>query len=291
MARDTEKIIADIKKKLESGELNIDGNGFSNVVDFKAHEAEAETAYDYLEKAEEADSDTQAVKYAKKALELDPTLLDAEYIIASARAKDMSDLQKRLEKVLKKGEQLLLQQGISPDTDAGEYYMLFETRPYMRVYKAYLDILVDQTKYLKAIDVAGKIISLNENDNMGVRFILMALYAAMGKKEEAEALYSRYEEASAQMLLPMVALYYKLDDSLHAKNYLKTLCGAIPDTRTALRMLNENTVDLEEVIMQPYYEPFTVEEIFLAYAENLPLYAPMQDFLNWAIKNCPKSSK
>lgn len=58
----------------------------------------------YLEKAQIAASPASAVKFAKKALELDPTLIEAELLIAIHQAKDSAQMQSALEGLLKKEE-------------------------------------------------------------------------------------------------------------------------------------------------------------------------------------------
>ncbi|HHW94663.1 MAG TPA: hypothetical protein GX736_01885 [Mogibacterium sp.] len=127
--------------------------------------------------AENALSDKEAIHYAKKALKLDPYLLDAESIIAHEKSDNPEDLRKKLKQIIKKGEKQLLEKGISPENDEGSYYGLLETRPYMRVRKEYLEILILQGKFRLAIIEAEELLKLNDNDNLGIRYILMALYA------------------------------------------------------------------------------------------------------------------
>lgn len=57
----------------------------------------------------------EAIRYAQKALKLDPYCLDAELIIAQAKSNDMEELKKNMEKVIRKGEEQLAQRNISKE--------------------------------------------------------------------------------------------------------------------------------------------------------------------------------
>ena len=82
-------------------------------------------AYDFLEKAEMADSTAEALKYARKALSLDEYCLDADVMIAELQSKDAWDYQKKLEKVIDKGAEQLKERDISFDK-----YMCFKSSRY-----------------------------------------------------------------------------------------------------------------------------------------------------------------
>ena len=57
-----------------------------------ASEKEAEDAYDYLELSDAAPNKKQALKYAKKALELEPDNIDAQIAIADLTANTAESL-------------------------------------------------------------------------------------------------------------------------------------------------------------------------------------------------------
>ena len=86
-------------------------------------------AYDFLEKAQEADSNSKAIQFAQKALELDPTLTDAKLLILLRQTKDAAALQGGIEVLLKEEEAFLREMDITEKKDAGEYYLIFETCP------------------------------------------------------------------------------------------------------------------------------------------------------------------
>ena len=219
MSRETEKVLRELHKVMEEREFanEAEANEFLNqfMQEYNANIGKKTTpdVYDYLEMAEEAFDAKEAIRYAKKALKLDPYCLDAEMIIAKAKSEDMEALKKNMEKVICKGEEQLVQRNISKEENAGIFYGIFETRPYMRARKEYLDLLIEQGRYRHAIREAEELIRLNENDNLGIRYRLMALYSYFEDSDSANALLTKYPEESAFMLLPVIALYYKMENN------------------------------------------------------------------------------
>jgi tetratricopeptide (TPR) repeat protein len=51
----------------------------------------------------------------------------------------------------------------------GNFWMVFETRPFMRCLNSYTDCLIEMKKYHEAISIYEELIKLNPNDNQGVR--------------------------------------------------------------------------------------------------------------------------
>ncbi len=296
MSRETERFFREFQKyadtqHIESEEdLQAALDAFTAMQNTEtARETEEPDAYDYLDLAYDATSKKKTEEYARKALELDPDLLDAEYLLTSLHAKVTGSYQAELEALLKKGEAQLQDKGITRKSDAGEYYALHETRPYLRVYKAYIDLLIAEGKLCKAVEACKDILYLNEGDNMGVRYTLMVLYAMLEDRESAEALYQNYPEESGFMLLPLIALYYRLEDKAKATEWLNVLTGRVKGVKKALKdLLRMDEYDFVRLSHIPHYSPFTTEELQLAYAGYGYLYGTMPDFVPWMIAGLPQ---
>ena len=71
------------------------------------------------------------------------------------------------------------EEGYFAEENIGSFYMIHETRPYIRALGTYMDDLIGLGKFRAAIRAGLNIIRLNENDNLGIRYDLMALYAFM----------------------------------------------------------------------------------------------------------------
>lgn len=238
-------------------------------------------AFDYLEMAENASSSSAAIRYAQKALELDPNCLEADLIIAEAKSRSFKEFQKKLEKLIEKGEKQLSEQGISKEKDAGIFYGMHKTRPYMRVRREYFSVLREQGKISLAISEAEELIRLNTNDNMGIRYTLMALYAYFEDEKRAETLYNDYADDSAFMLLPLIALYYKKGKDKKMKSNIRKLKKKNPNVLEALSLLLDVEAEdkLEEIKYSSGYRPFSEEEVVLAVIDMSFLYRQIPEFI------------
>jgi tetratricopeptide (TPR) repeat protein len=80
----------------------------------------------------------------------------------------------------------------------GHFWMLLETRPYMRALANLAEALRNQGIRLDAINVYEKMLKLNPNDNQGVRDPLLGLYLETDKLNDAALLLGKYKsDASA----------------------------------------------------------------------------------------------
>lgn len=100
----------------------------------------------------------------------------------------------------------------------GFFYEIFETRPYIRGLYAKADYLLLDGKMKQARDVCKEILRLNNNDNTGARYLLMAIYAYLEEEKEMLKLYKKYPEEALGILFPLFILYYKLVNDKKLKN-------------------------------------------------------------------------
>ena len=104
----------------------------------------------------------------------------------------------------------LEEEGYFEKDNIGHFYGIFETRPYIRGLYRKADYLIADGKAKQARDVCLEILRLNNNDNTGARYLLMAIYAYLEDEKEMLKLYKKYPEEALEMLFPQFALYYKL---------------------------------------------------------------------------------
>ena len=286
MNRESERIFREMHKVMEGQSLESEEQVNEFVSNFMKgyHDTPPKNqkldSYDYLEMAEGADTAEEAIKYAQKALKLDPYCLDAEMIIAQAKSETIDDFKKNLEKIIQKGEKQLIQRGISMEEDAGQFYGILQTRPYMRIRKAYLDLLLEMGRFRSAVSEAEELLRLCENDNLGIRYSLMALYSYFEEESKTLELFQKYKEDTAFMLLPLIALYYKIDNAKKMRTYILKLKNKNPDFQKALEIImSGDEEELSEFTSMEMYRPFSVEEVILAISEGAYLYLPMNHFL------------
>ena len=297
MSRDTEKIFKEFHKFIEGKELeneedlqnelsaflekynsNLNSNVRSMIKD----------ADDYLEMAYDADSEEKAIEYARKALKLDKNLLDAKLLIIRYE-EDIETEKRQLEDAIKVETKRLEKEDFFDNESIGHFWGIVDTRPYMRARAAYIEVLIEMGKIKKAVAECEDVIRLNENDNMGMRYKLMTLYAYLEDPDAARGLNNRYKEESFSLLFPMAIMYYKLDDLGKAANILKKIIKNNEDYKGFLngeRVLDDDKV--YEILSKGMYRPDTIEEVIVAFKENSILSDTIDFFNDWAREECFK---
>ncbi len=243
----------------------------------------------YMELADNAASKKKKLEYLKKALELEPDNVDIkhEYILYSLEGKPHERLN-ALQALLQRETEHLRDEGCFAE-NAGDFWAVLETRPYMRLRDDYMDTLIHLGMIHRAIDEGTDMLRLCENDNLGIRYRLMHLYAYMEDEQNAAALYKKFcDYDETQMLLPLAILYYKLGDEEKAEHYLTRLAACNKDISKFLKALDKN--DTEDIFYMPSfgYCPNTYEELQSELRENVFLFMSVQDFPSWASEHLPK---
>lgn len=251
-------------------------------------------ADEYLDMAYDAGTPEQAVKYAKKALKRDKNCLDAKLLIIELNHTDDAEKAKlELEKAISYEKKRLEGEGFFDEDSVGVFYGMIETRPYMRAVNSYVELLMAMGKIKKAVRECERLIELNANDNMGIRYKLMTLYAMLEDKESAEALCEKYEnEESFMILYPKALLYYKLDDYKTLKPLTRKLAKANSDYKKFLTgEIPMQEEEIEEIMGQGMYAPDTIEEVLLCFRDNSLLFSETACFNEWALQEFERYKK
>lgn len=242
-------------------------------------------AYELLEEAENAKTIKDAKRLAKKAFEISNACFDAKLFLA-----DIEDNSIKSRKILNEGlefeKKRLEQEGFFDKENIGSFYGLFETRPYIRGLYTKARNLSNQGKYKKAIEVCKEILRLNENDNTGARYLLMALYAVIEDEKAMLDLYKKYnEEINLEMLFPLFVLYYKKEDDGNAKKYLDMINK---NNKHFIKFFKE-TIKLEEDSMPGYYSRGNASEVLMYMREYFFLVCTLSNIDDYIIENTKKS--
>lgn len=227
---------------------------------------EPETSDDYLELAQEANTKKETIKYLKKALELDKNNIDARLMLAEITTKDPFELLTKYQGIITQSEKLLKKSGIF-DECKGDFWLAFETRPYMRARYNYIGELMHCGMYRRATNECKELLVLCKNDNLGVRYDLMHIYALLEDKDSADKLYKDYGENTTHFLLPYSILYYKLGDFKKATKLLKTLAMTNTNTKKFFKTVcshNPKAINKLAMNFDPDFATVNSIEEFLA---------------------------
>lgn len=94
----------------------------------------------------------------------------------------------------------------------GHFWMISETRPYMRAKETYANFLYEIGDNDEAIKHFSDILQLNPTDNQGVRYTLLTLYIEVDQLNKADKLIKMFEdEATAPFLFNKIIVDYMLN--------------------------------------------------------------------------------
>ncbi len=239
--------------------------------------------------AEQTYSQKKKAEYLTKALELEPDNVDAKHqLIVCTYEKKPNECRKAMQELLKAEAKHLENEGYFQES-TGDFWLVLEPRPYMCLKDNYMRLLIHLGMMHRAIDEGAEMLRLCENDNLGIRYRLMYLYAYMEDELHAVALCKKFDAyEDTQMLLTLSILYYKLGEEEQAADYLTRLSKCNKDTKKFLTDLAKGRVKDIFDMADDGYCPNTYEEFLAELEENSFLFASASGFPEWALEHLPK---
>lgn len=146
----------------------------------EAKRAAQELIYD----AWETDNKKRRIKMAKEALSIFPDCADAYNILAQDAAKSLQESEGYYRQGMQAGRRDLGEKTFKKDI--GYFWEILETRPYMRAQTGLMQCSWAQGNHQEAIDHARELLQLNNNDNQGIRYVLITYLANLGRYDELE---------------------------------------------------------------------------------------------------------
>lgn len=158
-----------------------------------------EQAQELIYDAFETDDPQERVDLAQQALEVSAECADAYVILAEETAEYAEEARELYEAGVRAGERALGEEFFAEE--AGHFWGILETRPYMRSLEGLADALWALGEREQAIGHYRRMLELNPQDNQGVRYRLFECLLHEGLDEELGELLGEYEdEASAYWL-------------------------------------------------------------------------------------------
>lgn len=243
-------------------------------------------AYEILEEAQNARNEKEAIKLAKKAYEKSSECFDAILFQCDLEKNGIKRM-KLLDDGLEAEKNRLIKEKYFDKENIGHFYGMFETRPYIRGLVIKAEYLLEEGKLRQAESVCKEVLRLNENDNMGVRYLLMAIFATLEEENDMLKLYKKYPEENLEMLFPLFALYYKIGNDKKAKEYLNRLnkCNS-----NFVKFYN-GTIKESDKVNSGYYSRGDSSEIFMYLERYDYLLITMPRLHEYVIENLMKNKK
>lgn len=243
-------------------------------------------AYEILEEAQNARNEKEAIKLAKKAYEKSPECFDAILFRCDLEENGIKRM-KLLDDGLETEKNRLIKEKYFDKENIGHFYGIFETRPYIRGLVVKAEYLLEEGKLRQAESICKEVLRLNENDNMGARYLLMAIFATLEEENDMLKLYKKYPEEDLEMLFPLFALYYKIGNDKKAKEYLNRVnkCNS-----NFVKIFND-TIKESDKVKPGYYSRGDSSEIFMYLERYGYLLITMPRLHEYVIENLMKNKK
>jgi tetratricopeptide (TPR) repeat protein len=180
-----------------------------------------EQAQEIMWEAWDEKNPRRRIDLARKALRISDDCADAFVLLAEEASSSLDEATELYEKGVRAGERALGEKTFTED--AGHFWGLLETRPYMRARAGVANCLREAGKLDDAIGHYQELLRLNPNDNQGNRHMLTVCFVAAGRNDDAAELLESYPEE-------IIA-----DWSYTAALVAFRLSGASPDAREKLR--------------------------------------------------------
>ena len=241
-------------------------------------------AYELLEEAQSAKSKKEAIKLAKEAYEKSSECFDAILFQCDLEENGIKRM-KLLDDGLDFEKNRLMKEKYFDKENIGQFYGMFETRPYIRGLVIKIEYLLEDGKLRQAANLCKEVLRLNENDNLGARYLLMAIYAALEEEKEILSLYKKYPEENLEMLFPLFAIYYKSGNDKKALEYLKR----VDKCNSNFVKYFDGSIKQSEKVNPGYYSRGDSSEIFMYLSRYDYLLITMARLNEYVIENLKKN--
>lgn len=167
--------------------LAADAGGAERYASQPAHQAQ-----DLIYDAWEA-TGARRVTLARQALALWPDCADA-YVLLAQQTASLGEARALLERGVAAGERAL---GPRTFAQAGHFWLIFETRPYMRARAALAGTLWRLGRREEAVEHQRELLRLNPNDNQGLRYRQALWLLTLESYDELDELFAAHADDGA----------------------------------------------------------------------------------------------
>ena len=135
-------------------------------------------------------SGKERLKLINQALKVSPDCVDAYVLLAEEKAQNIEEALSLYSAGVKAGERTLGDKVFQEE--AGHFWGMIETRPYMRAREGLAYCLWELGKRNEALDHYRDMLKLNPNDNQGIRYILASCLLELGETNDLQELLEQY---------------------------------------------------------------------------------------------------
>jgi tetratricopeptide (TPR) repeat protein len=242
-------------------------------------------AEELLAQAFEETDPQRKVELARKALNLWPDCADA-YVLLAEHARSRKEALQLYQQGVEAGQRAL-GPGVF-EQDAGDFWGLLDTRPYMRAREGLANALWTAGRRQEAVEHLQEMLRLNPHDNQGVRYTLARFLLFLDRDRDLSHLLGQFpEEGSATWAYTEALLAFRQHgDTPGARRLLK-------DALRANRHLPDYLLDRKFPLAEPpgYYSPGDDSEALYYIRDFLLAWRSTPGAIAWLRANDPQTRK
>lgn len=193
-------------------ELEEMANMFHDVYD-----AKKEKAYQFLDRANEALNDSEAIKYIKKALNAYPDCFEAKIMLASYEDNPLKVLN-MIEEAVNGERKRLNEEGLLSNNL--KLINTIDIMPFIHGLYNLAYLYAGSGMINKALEVAKETVKYDKEEITKVLELLMGLYAYREDGSNLNKIYKKYNEDNLDSLIPFLVYYFKQNNYSKAREYL-----------------------------------------------------------------------
>jgi tetratricopeptide (TPR) repeat protein len=163
-----------------------------------------EKAQQIMYEAWEERNPARRIALARKALKTSKDCADAYVLLAEEEADTIQRAYDYYQEGIQAGERVLGEDYF--DENAGYFWGLIETRPYMRSLEGAASCLWQMGKKEEALQIYNRMLHLNPGDNQGIRYVLADLLLSLNRERDLEKILKEYENDWSSVWLYTKAL-------------------------------------------------------------------------------------
>jgi len=169
-----------------------------------------EQAQEVMYRAWEERDPGRRIILAHEALEISADCADAYVLLAEEEADTLGRALEYYQQGVAAGERALGKAYF--EENAGDFWGLLETRPYMRALQGLADALWRLGRREESLVHYREMLRLNPGDNQGIRYTLLHAWLALNRDDEARALLDQYaEDGTAEWLYSRALLAFRAE--------------------------------------------------------------------------------
>lgn len=257
---------------LDKQNVEVNEDNIEDLMDefFRTHDIEVDDveltdedkAFALFDQARQEEDVDKVEKLLEEALKLKPDFFDARMELSSIQLSNPVDLVRQWKELLAEEKEKLKKQGYFHKKNIGEFWMIFEMRPYMRGLYELANQYIEMNSYHLAKDILEEMLTLDADDHAGARYDLAGCYMMLEKYDKFHHLLKKYPDGSVAMTLFQSIVAYCCGHYEEAKECLLDLKESVPDFVPFIQgELDEDMIDKQAYYGS--YQPGTVEEIIV----------------------------